>query len=270
MSADFVRCEYPQAGYAELVIDRPAARNALCRALTDALAEHLARLAGEPQVRVVLLRAEGEHFAAGADIREMLGISAEAAVASDFAGCCTALGEFPKPLLALVQGFALGGGCELVEMCDVVLAADDAVFAHPEIRLGTMPGAGGTQRLPRLIGMAKALDLLLSGRRMDAREAERCGLVSRIVPRQRLLDEGRALAAELATLSGEVLMLIKRAARDGASLPLAAGLRLERQLFHHSLALADREEGMRAFLDKRPAHFNACPAAVIPDQPTDI
>lgn len=150
------------------------------------MAEQLARLADDTHVRVVLLRAEGEHFAAGADLKEMLGMSAEQARSTDFAGCCAPLGSFPKPVVALVQGFALGGGCELVEMCDIVLAAENAVFGHPEVRVGTMPGAGGSQRLPRLVGMAKALDLLLTGRRMEAHEAERSGLVSRVVPTERL------------------------------------------------------------------------------------
>ncbi|HBP0596743.1 TPA: enoyl-CoA hydratase/isomerase family protein [Pseudomonas aeruginosa] len=264
MSSDFIRCASHPDGYAELVIDRPAARNALCRSLTDAMAAHLDRLAADAAVRVVLLRAEGEHFAAGADLKEMLGISAEQARATDFAGCCAPLGTFPKPVVALVQGFALGGGCELVEMCDIVLAAENAVFGHPEVRVGTMPGAGGTQRLPRLLGMAKALDLLLTGRRMDAREAERSGLVSRIVPPDHLLEEGRRLAADMASLSGEVLVLIKQAARASASLPMDEGLRRERAAFHHTLSLPDHEEGMRAFLEKRPPRFNPLSTAKKP------
>lgn len=256
MASDFIRCETHVAGYAELIIDRPAARNALCQSLTDAMAAQLETLAADPAVRVVLLRAEGEHFAAGADLKEMLGITAEQARATDFAGCCAALGTFSKPVIALVQGFALGGGCELVEMCDIVLAAETAVFGHPEVRVGTMPGAGGTQRLPRLLGMAKALDLLLTGRRMDVQEAERSGLVSRIVPADRLLEEGRRLAADMASLSGEVLVMIKQTARSSASLPMDEGLRQERSAFHRSLALPDREEGIQAFLDKRPPRFN--------------
>lgn len=256
MVPNLVRCEFQRTGYAELVIDRPAARNALCRALTDAMAEQLDRLENDAAVRVVLLRSEGEHFAAGADLKEMLDIRAEQACAMDFAGCCAPLGAFPKPVVVLVQGFALGGGCELVEMCDVVLAAENAVFGHPEVRVGTMPGAGGTQRLPRLVGMAKALDLLLTGRRMGAREAESSGLVSRVVPTDHLLEEGRRVAADMASLSGEVLMLIKQQARSSASLPLEEGLRQERAAFHHTLSLPDREEGVRAFLEKRRPRFN--------------
>lgn len=251
MSSEFIRCILQPDGYAELIIDRPDARNALCRSLTDAMTAHLNRLAADAAVRAVLLRAEGEHFAAGADLKEMLTISAAQARATDFAGCCASLGAFPKPVVALVQGFALGGGCELVEMCDIVLAAENAVFGHPEVRLGTMPGAGGTQRLPRLVGMAKALDLLLSGRRMSAQEAERSGLVSRVLPAECLLEEGRRLAADLASLPGEVLILIKQCARASASLPLEEGLRRERTAFHQTLALPDREERIRAFVEKR-------------------
>lgn len=256
MLLNFVRVESHGEGYAELVLDRPAARNALCQSLTDALAVHLDALANDNAIRVVLLRAEGKHFAAGADLKEMAGITAEQARASDFAGCCVPLGVFPKPVIVLVQGFALGGGCELVEMCDVVLATEDAVFGHPEIRVGTMPGAGGTQRLPRLLGLAKALDLLLTGRHMDAREAERSGLVSRVVPVGQLLSSGRELAADMAALPGEVLALIKRTARASAVMPLDEGLRLERAAFHHSLSLPDRKEGMQAFMEKRAPRFN--------------
>lgn len=260
MEQDFVRCQTTGNGVAELVLDRPAARNALCLAMTNAMAAHLARLEEDATVRVLLLRAEGGHFAAGADVKEMLGIGAAEAKETDFAGCCAALGDFRKPVVALVQGMALGGGCELVEMCDIVLAADDAVFGHPEVRLGTMPGAGGSQRLPRLVGMAKALDLLLTGRRMDAAEAERCGLVSRVVPAAELLDTGRALAADLAGLSAATLALIKRTARDGADLPLPDALRLERRAFHRTLDHPDSEEGMRAFVEKRAPRFGQADA----------
>lgn len=255
MERDFVRCHTAGNGVAELVLDRAAARNALCRAMTDAMAAHLARLEADAGVRVLLLRAEGDHFAAGADVKEMLGMTAAEAVETDFAGCCAPLGDFPKPVVALVQGMALGGGCELVEMCDIVLAADNAVFGHPEVRLGTMPGAGGSQRLPRLVGLAKALDLLLTGRRMDAVEAERCGLVSRIVPTADLLDVGRTLAADLAGLSAATLASIKRTAREGADLPLPDALRLERRAFHRTLDHPDSGEGMRAFVEKRTPRF---------------
>lgn len=243
-------------GYAELVINRPASRNALCVELTDAMTIHLERLARTINIRAVLLRTEGEHFAAGANLKEILHISKEQACDADFAGCCAALGDFPKPVVTLVQGYALGGGCELVEMSDVVIAAENAVFGHPEIRVGVMPGAGGTQRLPRLIGMAKALDLLLTGRRMDVLEAERSGLVSRIVPTDKLLHEGHRLISDMASLPGEVLALIKRTARLADQEPLHLGLISERVAFHHTLSLSAKTEGIRAFLEKRPPRFN--------------
>lgn len=257
MSTHLVECllHRPQ-GYAELIIRRPEARNALSLGLTDAMALHLERLARTDSVRVVMLRAEGEHFAAGADLKEMLHMNAEQARASNFAGCCAALGVFPKPVVALVQGYALGGGCELVEMCDVVIAAENAVFGHPEVRVGLMPGAGGTQRLPRLVGMTKALDLLLTGRHMDALEAERSGLVSRIVPVASLLQEGERVVQDMASLSGDVLALIKRTARLSHEEPLRLGLTSEREAFHHALSLAAKTEGITAFIEKRPPRFN--------------
>ncbi|MGE4370415.1 MAG: enoyl-CoA hydratase/isomerase family protein [Burkholderiaceae bacterium] len=257
MSAHFVECLLHRSqGYAELIINRPAARNALSSELTDALAAHLDRLAVTNSVRVVMLRAEGEHFAAGADLKEILHMSAEQASTTDFSGCCAALGTFPKPVVALVQGYALGGGCELVEMCDVVIAAENAVFGHPEVRVGLMPGAGGTQRLPRLVGMTKALDLLLTGRYMDATEAERCGLVSRIVPNGNLVQEGLRVVQDMASLSADVLALIKRTARLSHDEPLQQGLTKEREAFHHTLTLSGKVEGICAFMQKRPPRFN--------------
>lgn len=257
MSAHLLECILHRSqGYAELIISRPAARNALCLELTEAMTVHLDRLARTDSVRVVMLRAEGAHFAAGADLKEILHMSQDQASATDFAGCCAALGAFPKPVVALVQGYALGGGCELVEMCDVVIAAENAVFGHPEVRVGLMPGAGGTQRLPRLVGMTKALDLLLTGRYMDAIEAERSGLVSRIVPTETLQQEGLRIVQEMASLSGQILALIKRTARLSHEEPLQQGLADERQAFHQTLAWSAKVEGITAFLEKRPPRFN--------------
>ncbi|MCF4164352.1 enoyl-CoA hydratase-related protein [Zavarzinia compransoris] len=245
---------------AELVLDRPKAFNALNIAVTDLMTAHLAACAADDDIRVVILRAEGAHFAAGADVREMAAMSGAEARERDFAGCCTALGGFPKPVVAAVQGLALGGGCELIEMCDIVIAAEDAAFGHPEILLGTMPGAGGTQRLPRLVGMAAALDMLLTGRRIDAATALHLGLVSRVVPAAELLAEARKAAAAVAALPPRVTVLMKATARAAAEVPLSEGLALERAGFHRTLDLPERTEGMAAFLEKRPADFSRSPA----------
>ena len=244
-----------EAGVARLTLNRPEARNALNRALIGLLEQAIQRAEADDAVRVLLLDATGPHFAAGADIAEMAAMSAAEALAQDFCGCCDALGRTGKPVLVAVQGLALGGGCELVEMADIVLAADSAGFGHPEIRLGTLSGAGGTQRLPRSIGKAKALDLLLTGRIMDAREAERAGLVSRVVPAAALADTANEVAAQLAALSPVMLRLIKQSVRRAFEAPLEDALAAERRLFQLSFAHPHRQEGMAAFLEKRAASF---------------
>ncbi|MGQ9369512.1 enoyl-CoA hydratase-related protein [Azospirillum sp. ST 5-10] len=251
MEETLVTVRVADSGVGTVTLNRPAARNALSPALIDALAAALRALDGDPAVRVLLLAAAGPHFCAGADVRAMAAMAVEDAVHREFSGCCHALAAVTKPVVAAVQGRALGGGCELVEMADVVVAAADAAFGHPEVVLGTMPGAGGTQRLPRLVGRHKALDLLLSGRTMDAAEAERAGLVSRVVPPDRLHAEAQALAERLAGLAPSVLRLIKEAVRAAEETPLAAGLALERALFHRSLAGEEARAGMAAFLAGR-------------------
>lgn len=254
MSCEFVQlCEHPEQGYAELILNRPAARNALCVVLIDAMTAALHQLAGQDWARVVLLRGSGSHFCAGADLAEMSVLDVDQARAADVRGSCVALSEFPKPVVALVQGYALGGGCELVEMADVVIAAENAMFGHPEVKVGLMSGAGGTQRLPRLIGMHKALDLLLTGRLMDAMEAERCGLVSRVVPLECLELEGHSAATALASQAPEVLSLIKRTTRLVDSVSLSDGLKHEREAFFACLALPERKRAIRAFLDRQHA-----------------
>lgn len=242
-------------GVAHIALNRPEAFNALSRALTGRLADAVRQLDADPAVRVLLLTGNGRHFCAGADLKEMEGIGAGEALATGFTGCCHELAAAGKPVVCAVQGHALGGGCELVEMCDIVLAADSASFSHPEVTVGLMPGAGGTQRLARATGRHKALDLLLTGRRMTAEEAERAGLVSRIVPADRLEAEALAVARQLAALSGPVLAMIKQAVGTAFETPLRDGLLLERALFHRALALEDGREGMAAFREKRPARF---------------
>lgn len=242
-------------GIAEVTLNRPAVRNALSRDLIAALDHQLHRLAEDGGIRVVILTGAGGHFAAGADLKEMSAMTAAEAIAEDFAGCSSALPRIPCPVIAAVEGVALGGGCELVEMADIVVAGSGARFGHPEASAGTMPGAGGTQRLPRAVGMALAFDLLLTGRRMTAVEAQAAGLVSRVVADGEALDTARAIARHVSALSSPVMRAIKAAVRQGQTLPLPQGLAEERRLFHRTFALDDRREGMAAFVEKRPPRF---------------
>jgi enoyl-CoA hydratase/carnithine racemase len=238
-----------------VVFNRPAARNALSREAVRRMTRILAQCGDDDEVAVLVVTGGPKVFAAGADVSEMAGMDQREAFLSDFTGCCEALGAFRKPVIAAVEGSALGGGCELVEMCDIVIASRAARFAHPEVRLATMPGAGGTQRLPRAIGKHKAMDMLLTGRAMEAEEAERAGLVSRLVPEGEALAAAEALAGEMAALSAPVLMLIKEAAGFSARASLGDGLDHERRLFNLTFGLDDRREGMRAFLEKRRPEF---------------
>jgi len=241
-----------QRGIAVVTLDRTEAHNALCRPLIAQLDAVLDRLDADPLVRVIVLRGAGGNFAAGADLREMLPITAAEALLDDFAGCSRRLPCVKKPVVAAVEGWALGGGCELVEMCDVVIAADTARFGHPEVTVGAMPGAGGTQRLVNALGKAKALDLLLTGRTMTAEEAERCGLVSRIVPAERLEVEAMEVAARIGSFSAPLVRMLKEAARHAQETASGTGLAHERRLFQLTFALEDRREGMAAFIEKRP------------------
>jgi enoyl-CoA hydratase len=195
-------------------------------------------------------------FAAGADIKEMLAKSYPEIYCEDFiTRGWERVGQCRKPVIAAVAGFALGGGCEIAMMCDIVIAADTARFGQPEITLGTIPGAGGTQRLARFVGKAKAMDLCLTGRIMDAAEAERAGLVSRIVPAAELLSEAIKIGERIASMSQPVAMMVKEAVNRAYETTLAEGVRFERRLFHSTFAVADRKEGMAAFVEKRKPDF---------------
>lgn len=229
--------------------------NALCDQLVAELTDVLDALEADVGVSAVVLTGGPDVFAAGADLKEMAGRTLAEVLDADFSGCCPRLAAFGLPVVAAVAGYALGGGCELVEMCDIVIAADTAKFGHPEITVGTMPGAGGTQRLPRAVGKHKALDLLLTGRMMDAAEAERAGLVSRVVPGEQLLATALSVAKTVASRSRPVLKLIKQAVLQSQSAALAEGLAFERKLFQMTFGFDDRREGMEAFLEKRKPVF---------------
>jgi enoyl-CoA hydratase len=241
---------------AVVTLDRPEALNALSRALIAELDEALAALDADPAVKVLILTGAGRHFGAGADVKDMLAMTALEMVASDFSGSSRALAQVKKPVVAAVEGMAVGGACELVEMCDVVLASETARFGHPEITLAAMPGAGGTQRLSRLVGKHAAMELFLTGRLMTAEEAAHRGLVSRVIPPERLLDEAKEVAARIASFSAPVVRLIKEAVNHAFRGSLPDGLDFERRLFHLASAAEDRVEGMRAFVEKRTPKFS--------------
>ncbi len=237
-------------------LNRPQALNALNAALVAELGRAFDDLEGDEQIAAIILTGNDKAFAAGADIKEMAEKTYIEAYAEDFiTRGWERVAQCRKPVIAAVAGFALGGGCEVAMMCDIVIAADNARFGQPEINLGTMPGAGGTQRLPRFIGKAKAMDLCLTGRMMDAAEAERLGLVSRIVPADRLIAEAMAVAEKIAALSQPIAMMVKESVNRAFETSLAEGVRFERRLFHSTFATEDQKEGMAAFIAKRKPHF---------------
>jgi enoyl-CoA hydratase len=236
-------------------LHRPEAMNALSSQLMTELVETLRPLDDDPGVGCFVVTGSDKVFAAGADIREMAGKTAAQMAAEDFFAGWEDFTALRTPKIAAVSGYALGGGCELAMMCDMIIAAESARFGQPEIKLGVIPGIGGTQRLTGLVGKAKAMDLILTGRLMDAAEAERCGLVSRVVPDDRLLEEAHAMAAIVAGHGRAAV----RAARETVERALEVGLRegilFERRVFHSLFATTDQTEGMNAFLEKRPPRF---------------
>jgi enoyl-CoA hydratase len=239
-----------------VTLNRPRALNALNAALIDELGRALDDLEADPAIGAIVLTGSEKAFAAGADIKEMADKTYMQAYGEDFiTSGWERVAQCRKPVVAAVAGFALGGGCEVAMMCDIVIAAENARFGQPEINLGTMPGAGGTQRLPRFIGKAKAMDLCLTGRMMDAAEAERAGLVSRVVPADKLLAEAVAVAERIAELSLPIAMMVKESVNRAFETTLAEGVRFERRLFHSTFATEDQKEGMAAFVDKRKPAF---------------
>ena len=238
-----------------ITLNRPKALNALSDQLIAEIDAALGELDRDDEVGAVVLTGSDKAFAAGADIKEMLARDFAAAQTSDFIAAWQNIAAHKKPLIGAVAGYALGGGCELAMMCDIVLAADNARFGQPEINLGTIPGAGGTQRLIRAVGKAKAMELILSGRMMDAAEAERTGLVARVVPLAELVDEAIKLGEAIAAKSPIVVAMAKDAVNAAYEATLAEGIRIERRLFYATFATEDRREGMSAFVDKRPPAF---------------
>jgi len=239
-----------------VTLNRPAALNALNAALIAELGAALDDLEEDAAIGAIVLTGNEKAFAAGADVKEMLPKTYPEIYGEDFiTRGWERVAQCRKPVIAAVAGFALGGGCEIAMMCDIVVAADTARFGQPEITLGTIPGAGGTQRLARFIGKAKAMDLCLTGRMMDAAEAERLGLVSRIVPAGELLPEAVKVAERIAGMSRPIVMMVKEAINRAYETTLSEGVRFERRLFHSTFAIEDRREGMAAFTEKRKPAF---------------
>ena len=236
-------------------IDRPKVLNALNTTVMRELVACMTAADADPAVRAIVLTGSDKTFAAGADIAEMAGLGYADMYGADLFAEWERFAATRKPVVAAVAGYALGGGCEVVMMCDIVIAADTAKFGQPEIKLGIMPGMGGTQRLARAVGKAKAMDLCLTGRMMDAAEAERSGLVSRVVAADRLLDEAVATAETIAGWSMPAVMMTKEAVGRAGEVSLAEGLRFERRLFHALFSTEDQKEGMAAFVEKRKPVF---------------
>jgi enoyl-CoA hydratase len=238
--------------------NRPNVRNALCQGLIGELRTALDAFEADSAIGAIVLTGDDRAFAAGADIREMaqLGSYAEAYLADFNGGDWVRLASCRKPTIAAVAGYAYGGGCELAMMCDFILAAETAKFGQLEVTVGLVPGGGGTQRLARFVGKSKAMEMCLSGRSMDAAEAERSGLVSRIVPAGELIQEAIEIASRIARLSRPIVMMIKDAVNHAYNSPLTEGLLFERRMEQACFALDDRKEGMTAFLEKRAPIFS--------------
>jgi enoyl-CoA hydratase len=239
-----------------ITLNRPKALNALNDALIDELGDALHAFDVDDNIGAMIITGSEKAFAAGADIAMMSKYSYMDAYKSDYiTRNWEAVRRIRKPIIAAVAGFALGGGCELAMLCDIIIAADTAKFGQPEIKLGIMPGAGGTQRLPRAVSKAKAMDMCLTARFMDADEAERAGLVSRVVPAASLLDEALSAGAAIAEFPLPAVMMVKESVNSAYETTLAEGVRFERRLFHSLFATEDQKEGMAAFLEKRKPVF---------------
>lgn len=236
-------------------LNRPKQLNALSYGLCKDLCTAFEELDRDDAVRVFIITGDERAFAAGADINEMVEATPFAGTAHDRLVLRDRLNHLAKPVIAAVSGFALGGGCELAMSCDIIIASESAVFGQPEVNLGVIPGSGGTQRLTHLVGKHKAMELVLTGRFMNAAEAERCGLVNKVVPVEVLLDEAKAMAHTIARKPPIAIRFAKEAILKAANTPLDEGLAFERKSFYTLFASEDRREGMKAFLDKRKPEF---------------
>ncbi|MEQ8651033.1 MAG: enoyl-CoA hydratase [Kiloniellales bacterium] len=255
MSYEMIEIER-EDGVGLIRLNRPKALNALCAQLVDEIGQALKAFDADDSIGCIVITGSEKAFAAGADIKEMKDKSFQDVQREDFiTDDWEVASTLRKPVIAAVSGFALGGGCEMAMMCDMIIASDTARFGQPEIKLGTIPGAGGTQRLTRAVGKAKAMDLCLTGRMMGAEEAERAGLVARVVPADSLMETAMTAAKEIAALSQPVVAICKESVNRAFETTLTEGVLFERRLFHSTFALDDRKEGMAAFAEKRKADF---------------
>ena len=238
-----------------ITLNRPKALNALNTTVLREVVQELKAMEADARIGAIVLTGSEKAFAAGADIKEMQPKTYIEAFTEDFFAGWEEVTRIRKPIVAAVAGYALGGGCELAMMCDFIIAADTARFGQPEITIGVMPGMGGSQRLTRFVGKSKAMDMCLTGRMMDAAEAERAGLVSRVVPAADLIEEALRAAEKIADFSLPAVMMAKEAVNRAYETTLAEGLRFERRIFHSMFALEDQKEGMAAFTEKRTANF---------------
>ncbi len=253
MAYENIIAETKDGGVALITLNRPDALNALNDALINELGEAIDGFEADDAIGCIVITGSEKAFAAGADIKEMQAKSYMDAYKSNFISTWERVARCRKPVIAAVNGFALGGGCELAMMCDFILAGDKAKFGQPEIKLGILPGAGGSQRLTRFVGKSKAMEMCLTGRMMDADEAERSGLASRVVPADELLEDALKTAATIAGMSHSTTMMVKESVNRSYETTLAEGILFERRVFHAAFATEDQKEGMAAFADKRKA-----------------
>ncbi|GAB6025739.1 putative enoyl-CoA hydratase, mitochondrial [Chamberlinius hualienensis] len=238
-----------------ITLNRPKALNALCQQLMLDLGDAVSDFSQDKSIAAIVLTGNDKAFAAGADIKEMVNKTFAEVIGGGFLGSWKAVLTTSKPLIAAVNGFALGGGCEVAMMCDIIYAGEKAQFGQPEILIGTIPGAGGTQRLVRAIGKSKAMEMILTGSRLNAQEAEKCGLVGKVFPPDQVVDEAVKLGERIGALSKLAVAAAKEAVNASAELSLEEGARLEKKLFYLTFATNDRKEGMAAFAEKRPPKF---------------
>ena len=255
MGYENITAEKKDDGVALITLNRPDALNALNDALISELGDAIDGYEADDEIGCIVITGSEKAFAAGADIKEMQAKSYMDAYKSNFISTWERVAKCRKPVIAAVNGFALGGGCELALMCDFILAGDGARFGQPEVKLGILPGAGGSQRLTRFVGKSKAMEMCLTGRMMDADEAERSGLASRVVPAAELLDDALKTAAAIAGMSKTTTMMVKESVNRAYETTLAEGILFERRVFHAAFATEDQKEGMAAFADKRKADW---------------